>query len=180
MAFKSWFGALEDAGGSWLRFGILIFIWIWSLVFGTPMFQILALYLNFEGAKNIHVHWVLICGFGWSWRFLTGVLDLDQDLDMVTELWYTYDLNFGFLSSFLMYKEHPCPLRYDLGLLRLLDDPDWSLGSWSWFGYGHWSLIHPCSELLNPKWKKAKLLGWALLSQNPTKSLPGVYPQYWS
>ena len=32
MSFKSSFGALEDAGGSWLGFGILIFIWIWSWV----------------------------------------------------------------------------------------------------------------------------------------------------
>ena len=55
MSFKSSFGALEDAGGSWLGFGILILIWIWSLVFGTHIFQILALYLDFEGAKNIHV-----------------------------------------------------------------------------------------------------------------------------
>ena len=55
MSFKSWFGALEDAGGSWLGFGIFILIWIWSLVFDIPMFQILALYLDFEGAKNINV-----------------------------------------------------------------------------------------------------------------------------
>ena len=37
MSFKAWFGALEDAGGSWLGFGILILIWIRSLVFGTPI-----------------------------------------------------------------------------------------------------------------------------------------------
>ena len=55
MSFKSSFGALEEAGGSWLGFGILILIWIWSLVFDTLIFQILALYLDFEGAKNIHV-----------------------------------------------------------------------------------------------------------------------------
>ena len=30
MSFKSWFRAFEDAGGSWLGFGILILIWIWS------------------------------------------------------------------------------------------------------------------------------------------------------
>ena len=30
-------------------------IQIWLLVFDTPMFQILTLYLGFEGAKNIHV-----------------------------------------------------------------------------------------------------------------------------
>ena len=52
---KSWFVVFEDAGGSWLEFDIFISIWIWSLVFNTPMFWILALYLVFEGAKNIHV-----------------------------------------------------------------------------------------------------------------------------
>ena len=36
-------------------FHILTLIWIWSMVFVTPMIQILALYLDFEGAKNIHV-----------------------------------------------------------------------------------------------------------------------------
>ena len=93
MSIKSWFWALEDAGGSWRGFCILILIWIWSLVFGTPIIQIFALYLDFEGAKNIHVLQVLIWGFGGCWRFLTGILE-----------------------------------------------------SWSWFGYGHWSLIHPCYE----------------------------------
>ena len=52
---KSSYRALEDAGGSWLGFGILIMIWIWSLIFGTIMFWILALYLHFEDANNIHV-----------------------------------------------------------------------------------------------------------------------------
>ena len=55
VSFKSWFGALEDAGGSWLGFGILTLIRIWSLVFDIPIFQILAFYLDFEGAKNVHV-----------------------------------------------------------------------------------------------------------------------------
>ena len=55
MSFKSSFWALEDAEGSWLGFGILIMIWILLLVFETVMFLILAPYLDFEGAKNIHV-----------------------------------------------------------------------------------------------------------------------------
>ena len=54
-SFKSWFGALVGAGGSWLGFGILILILIWSLVIDTPIFRILALYLAFEVAKNIYV-----------------------------------------------------------------------------------------------------------------------------
>ena len=50
------------------------------------MFRILTLYLGFEGAKNIHVLQVLIWGFGGHWGFLTGVLHLDLDLDMVRNL----------------------------------------------------------------------------------------------
>ena len=55
MSFKSWFGVLIGDGGFWLGFGILILIWIWSLFFGTPIIWILALYLDFESAKYIHV-----------------------------------------------------------------------------------------------------------------------------
>ena len=62
------------------------------------MIQILALYLDFEGAKNIHVLEVLIWGFGGRWRFLTEVLHPDIDFDMVTGLWYTHNLKFGSLS----------------------------------------------------------------------------------
>ena len=53
---------------------------------GLTMIQSLALYLDFEGAKNIHPLYVPIWGFGGCWRFLTGVWHLDLDLDMVTGL----------------------------------------------------------------------------------------------
>ena len=53
VSFKSLFGALWDAGDSWLGFGLLI--WIWSLAFDIPVIQILALFLDSEGAKNTHV-----------------------------------------------------------------------------------------------------------------------------
>ena len=33
---------------------------IWSLVFDTPMLKILAIYVDFEGVKKIHVLFVLI------------------------------------------------------------------------------------------------------------------------
>ena len=29
------------------------------------------------------------------------------------------------------------------GALEDVEVPDWGLASWSWFGYGYWSLIHP-------------------------------------
>ena len=107
---KSSFGALEGAGGCLLWFGMLILIWIWSLVFDIPMIQILALHLDFEGAKNIHVLKVLICGFGGRWMFPTAVWHLDFDLDMVVGLWYTHDPCFGFVSPFWRFKEHICLL----------------------------------------------------------------------
>ena len=110
------------------------------------MFRILALYLDLEGVKNIHVLQVLLWGFVWRWRFLTGVWHLDFDLDMVTGLLHTHVPNFGSLCWFWRCKEHPCPLCHHLGLWRMLEVPDWGLASWYWFGYGHWSLVHPYSE----------------------------------
>ena len=61
------------------------------------MLKILALYLDYEGTKNIFVLKVLILGSGGRWRFLTGVWHLDFDFDMVTGLCYTHILNFGSL-----------------------------------------------------------------------------------
>ena len=69
-----------------MGFRIRIFILIQPLVFDTSIFQIWTLYLDFEGAKNIHLLEVLIWGFGGRWGFLTGVWHLDLDLDMVTGL----------------------------------------------------------------------------------------------
>ena len=80
-----------------MGFGILILIWIWSLVFDATMIRILTLYLYFEGAKNFDVHEVLIWGFGGCWRFLTRVWHLNLNLDMVTGLIFTPDTNLGSL-----------------------------------------------------------------------------------
>ena len=84
----------ENTWGSLLGFGIFILIWILSLV-PCPMFRILALCLDFEGAKNIQVLQVLIWGIWRHCRFLTGVWHLYLDLDLVPGLWYTDDPNFG-------------------------------------------------------------------------------------
>ena len=104
------------------------------------MFWILVLYLDFKGAKNIHVLQVLMRGFGWHWRFLTGVLHFDLNLYMVTGPWYSHTLNFGSLCWFWRWKGP------DLGLWRLLKVPDWGLASWLWFRYAHWSLIQQWFE----------------------------------
>ena len=77
---------------------ILVLIQIWSMVFSTPIFQNLALYLDFEGAKKVHVLKVMIWGFGRLRRFLTGVLHSDIDFDMVPGFSFTHILNFGSLS----------------------------------------------------------------------------------
>ena len=114
MSFKSSFWALEDAGGSWLGIGIFILIWIWSL--DTPTQQVWALYLDFEGAKNIQDLQILIWGFGGCWMFLIGVWHLDIDFYMFTGLWYTHDPNLGSLSWFWRCKEHPFPWSPHLGL----------------------------------------------------------------
>ena len=108
--------AFEDAGGSWLGFGILILILIWSLDFYLSIFQVLALYPDFEDAKNIHVIQVLICGFGGWCRFLTGVWHFDLDFYIVIGLLYTHNPNIGSLSSFWRCKEHHCPVSSYLGL----------------------------------------------------------------
>ena len=55
MYFKPSIERLEDAWGSSLEFGILILIWISPMIFDTVLFQILAIYFEFEGAKIIHV-----------------------------------------------------------------------------------------------------------------------------
>ena len=143
MSSKSIFLALENAGGSWLWFSILILIWKWSVVFSTPIFKILALYLVLEGAKNKHVLLVLIWGFEECWRFLTGVWHLDHDLDIANGFWYTHVTNFGPLSWYWRCNVYPCPFSPDLGHWRTLQVPDWGLASWSWFRYGHWCLVHP-------------------------------------
>ena len=65
---------------------------------------------------------------------------------MVTGLSYTHDPNFSSLSWFWRCKEHQSPLSPHLGLWRTLEFPHWGLASWSLFGYGHCSLIHPWSK----------------------------------
>ena len=62
------------------------------------MIKIMALFLDFEGAKNVHVLEVLIWGFVGRWRFLTWVWLFDIDFDIVTGLCHTQVPNFGSLS----------------------------------------------------------------------------------
>ena len=97
------FGDLEDLGGSWLRFLILILIWIWSLVLYKTIFWVLALYLDFEDIKttisfkswygpleDTGCSWLKFGILSWfGYGFLTGVWHPDIDLDMITGLWFS-------------------------------------------------------------------------------------------
>ena len=146
MSFQASFGALEDDGGSWLGFGILTFIWICSLVFCTTMIWNFGLYLDFEGAKTTHVLYVPVWDFGGCWNFLTEVWHIDLYLDMASWLWCTHVPNFDLLSWLWRCKEHPYPQSFHMGLWRILEVLDYDLVSWSWFGYGPWSLLQPWSK----------------------------------
>ena len=103
-------------------FGILISIWIWLLVFDTPMFQSLALYW-FSRCKECLCPLSPDFGFWEHQKFLAGVWYLDCHLDMDTALWYDNVPNFGSLSTIWRWKENSCPLCVDMdfgGCCRLL------------------------------------------------------------
>ena len=85
---------MEDVEGLWLGFGSWILICIRSLVFDKTMIKILALYLDFEGAKNINVLSVLIWGLGGCWRLVTGVWHLDHDFDRLSYLSWIFPIFF--------------------------------------------------------------------------------------
>ena len=101
---------------------------------------------------------------------------------MVTILLFTHDQNCDHSNWFWRFKEHPFTPNPDLELWRTLKIPDWGLASWSGFGYGHWSLMHPCYEfcisILNLKvqrtsmsfkswlgvWRMIEVFDWGLAS----------------
>ena len=126
VSFKSSIGALEDAGGSWLEFVILILISIWSLVFDILMVQMLALFFDFEGAKNLHVFYVLIWQFGGHCKFLTWVWNLDLYLDMVSCPWFLHDPNLALSLDF----EGPKKIHVSRSWFRGLED-----AASSWLGF---------------------------------------------
>ena len=129
MSFQSWFFNFEYAGGSQLGIGSLILIYIWSLIFDTPMIQILALYLDFEGAKNSHVLYSLTWGFWGWWRFLEGLVSTSW-FGYGCCLWYTLWSKF-LLSIMILYVQQTY------------------MSSKSWFGalYGHLFFIHPWGRI---------------------------------
>ena len=144
MPFKSWFWALEHAGGSWLGFGILILIWCgnWSLMHPWSDFWIsISISKVQKTSRSFKFSFGALEDAGDSWLVFIILI-----LICIWSFFYTHDPNFGSLSWFWRCKEHPCPLSPHLGLWRMLEVPDWGLASWSWFGYGHWSLIYPWSK----------------------------------
>ena len=88
-----------------------------------------------------------IGSLSWFWKCKEHQCPLSAyiDIDMVTGILYIDLPSFGSLSWFWKCKEHQCPLRPHLGLCGMLEVPDCGFGSWSWFAYGHWSFVDPCS-----------------------------------
>ena len=140
------------------------------MVYDTPIFQILAFYLDFGGAKEMSFKswcgalndaWCSWLGFGifiliWLWSlvfihhwfksllsFLILKVQRHLDLDsiMVTGLWHTHDPNFCSLSWFWRCKEHSCSLSPHMGLWRTLEAPD----SWLLVLILIWSLVFDTS-----------------------------------
>ena len=142
MSFKSSSWAFEDAGGSWLGFGILIMIWIWSLVLHKPVIQILYL-LSWLWQCREHPCPSPNLGLGGCWRFLNQVLLLHNYLDIFIGLWYTNVPNFCSISWIWRCKEHPYPLSPHFWSCRMLEVHDWGLAFWSLFGFGQ----EPCLDL---------------------------------
>ena len=66
----------------------------WPPIFDTPMLRIVAVCIDFEVAKSIYVLYVLIRALRIPEVPLTGIWNLDLDLDTVTGLWYTLVPNF--------------------------------------------------------------------------------------
>ena len=78
------FGALEDVGGTWLEFGILILIWVSLFESNEYFLQILDLYVEFKSAKNPHFLITFNEGCGRHWRLLIGILDLQLDFNHIS------------------------------------------------------------------------------------------------
>ena len=150
MSFKSWFRALGDAAGSWLGFGILIMIWIWSLVFDTPMLEILALYR--------------------FWRCKEHPCPLCSNLG----LWRTLEVPDWGLGSWSLFGYGQCSLTLPSSefwiVILILKVPRTSMSLKSWFGaledagcswlwFGSWSLFGFGHLSLNGLWH----LAWALV-----------------
>ena len=118
MSIKSWLGPwriLEkpDMGSDfWYWFGY----GHWSI---KLIFQILAVHIGFEGAKNIHVLYFLF-GLLRKYRFLTGVWNFWSWF--VCGYWSLTQIcsKFRFLHWFCSYKEHPWFYF------------DWSFRGWCW------------------------------------------------
>ena len=109
---------------------ILISIWIWSLVYATPKFQIWLSIMIWRCKEKL-----CPCSpdFG-----LWGMLEV-PDWGLSSWPWFGYGhgsliypfFEFNLAILILRCKEHPCPLSPHLGLWRRLEIPDLGLASLS-------------------------------------------------
>ena len=141
-SFKSFFGALEDAGGpdwglaSWFRYGH------WSLIHPWFWLSILILKVQRTSMSFKSWFWALVgaegswLGFGsWFWFGYSH-----WSLMYLCSKFRLSILSFKMLRSSMSFKS--CN-----DFLEDFRDSWLRFKSWSWFGYGHWTLTHPCSVL---------------------------------
>ena len=102
------------AGDSWLEIGLLILIWIWSLLFDTPMIQILAdleLLGMLEGLDWGFGSWIVI----WVWLLVHDAY-MCKLVILYPDFWSAKNiLYWGFFED--------------------LEVPDKGLGFWFWYGW---------------------------------------------
>ena len=143
VSFKSLFEALDDPGGPWMDFGVLIMIWIWAMVFDTPIFNFLLsmLILNVQRTSCPFISY-----FGF-WRMLE-VPDLGSWFLYEYGQWSFIQMYSDFLLSILILEVQGTSTSFkswfggvdNFGGLWL------GFGSWSWFGYIHLPLKHQWSK----------------------------------
>ena len=80
--------------------------------------------------------------FWGGWMFLLWIWNFYL-VYMVTGLWYTSVMNLGSLTWFEGAMNIHVLKVLIWWILRTLEAPHWGLATWTWFGYGYLSLIHP-------------------------------------
>ena len=111
------------------------------------------------GLNKCRIYLVLIrLGEIWSEYCICCVLIYELEIHKTIILKRNEFLNRSGTDNFLRFllnhsidchKLFPIKMSFEswFGHGRRLEVPRWGLSSWSLFGYFHWSLLHPCSEL---------------------------------
>ena len=102
---------MEDTGGSWMGFEILIQALICSFTWEESVQNFSFLYWVLK-CKELSCHYCLDWEYGGHWRFLIGIWTLNQGINMSRYPRRIYVPNFSFLHQVSICKElscHYCP-----------------------------------------------------------------------